>query len=405
MTNELMSDYTTADNALIQKITPVRNINISGLKIQGTLANNSHRGIVITNGINCTIDKIQSYDMDIIHVQLFDCTFCRVINSLFQESNASATGYGTSFADATQDCSAENNIFTDVRHSLSTNNSIGGITRRILFSNNIVTDSALALGLTGGDAIDTHAGAEDILIIGNVVNASSGSGINAECRSATITNNIISFSQGNGITHQNYTDQTGWSNISGNTIRNTLGNYSIAVVPNSASFSSCLITGNITDLHEGSGIRAIPGDFQFVNLVVTGNSVRMTGNSTSSGIDIEAVLAGTVSGNTVLAAAVGITIEDGQSVAITGNSVRLASDTGSTTGYGVRLAGSCYGCVISGNSLYNDSNLTNARAVDFQNSVTYSAAFSNVGSKFTASTKFDLGSGTGNSAANNLEGV
>lgn len=407
VTNELMSTYTTAASATIAKITPVRNINIRGLKLQGPTGNDNHKGIVITYGINCTIDGIQSYDMDAIHVQFLDSTFCRVLNSYFQESNAATTGYGTSFADATQDCSAENNVYTDLRHSLSTNNSAaGGVTRRILFANNIVTDSALATGGTGGDAIDAHAGSEDISIIGNICNASSGSGINVEGRSTTISDNTISFTQGNGITHQNYTDLTGWTNISNNTIRNVLGNYCIAAVPNTASFGTCTINGNNIDVSEKTGIRARPsGAFQFVNVNISGNSVRMTGTSTGAGIDVEDTLAGSISANSVQAPAVGIQVIDGQSVAITGNSVRLTTDSGAATGYAVRLSGTSYGCVVSGNALYDDSNLTASNATSFASTVTYSGVFGNVGSKFTAADKFELGSSPTNSEANNIEGL
>jgi len=407
--NDLMSTYTTAASATIAKITPVRNINIQGLKLQGPTGNDNHKGIVITYGINCTIDGIQSYDMDAIHVQFFDSTFCRVLNSYFQESNAATTGYGTSFADATQDCSAENNVYTDVRHSLSTNNSAaGGVTRRILFANNIVTDSALATSGSGGDAIDAHAGSEDISIIGNICNASSGSGINVEGRSTTISGNVISFTQGNGITHQNYTDLTGWTNISNNTLRNVLGSYCIAAVPNTASFGTCTINGNNIDVSEKTGVRARPtGAFQFVNINISGNSIRMTGASTGAGIDVESALAGSISANSVQAPAVGIRVENGQNVAITGNSVRLTTDSGAVIGYGVRLSGTSYGCVISGNALYDDSTLTGSNATSFENTVTYSGVFGNVGSKFTAATKFNIGTGTGtgNAAANNIEGV
>jgi len=345
--------------------------------------------------------------MDAIHVQLFDSTFCRILNSYFQESNAATTGYGTSFADASQDCSAENNVYTDVRHSLSTNNSAaGGITRRILFANNIVTDSAPATSGSGGDAIDTHAGAEDISIIGNIVNSSSGSGINAECRSATISNNSISFTQGNGITHQNYTDLTGWTNISNNTIRNVLGNYCIAVVPNTDSFGTCVINGNDVDVSEKTAIRARPtGAFQFVNITVSGNSVRMTGTGTAAAIDVESVLAGSISANSVQAPAVGIQVSGGQSVAITGNSVRLTTTSGAATGYAVRLADTSYGCVVNGNALYDDSTLTSSNAVSFQSTVTYSGVFGNTGSKFTSGTVFNISTGTGNAAANNITGL
>lgn len=407
LTNDLASNYNTAASAKIEKLNPVRNIVVNGLKFVGPSGDDIIKALVFKNGINCIVNGISSFDIDNVHVQLFDCTFSGVFNSFFQESNAASTAYGTSFADATQDCIAMGNTYTDVRHSLSTNNTSGGygITRRILFSGNVVTDSALATGGSGGDAIDTHAGAEDIFIICNVVNSSSLSGINVECRSAIIQGNSVSYCQGNGITHQNYTDLAGTSIIANNNVKQVFGNYGIVVVPNSADFTSSVIDGNIVDVTEISGIRARPGSGGFQNIAVTGNSVKSIGDGVNAGIDVKFATTGTISGNAVRAPSIGIQGIDLTNIAITGNSVRLLSNSGTANGYGVRLTDASYGCVVTGNTLYDASNLTASNAVLFENTVTYSGIFANVGSQFTGATKFDVGTGTGNSAANNITGV
>lgn len=411
-TSDLAATYTTADLARIQKIDPVSNITIRGLTLQGPLADDNSKGIIFTYGVNCTVDGIQSYDIDATHVQFFDCTFCRVTDSLFQESNAPTNGYGISFRDATQDCSAENNVFNDVRHSLSTNNTSAasngaGITRRILFQGNIVTDSATNTGdMSGGDAIDTHAGAEDISIIGNTVNSSSAAGINVECRSAIITDNIISNTEGNGITHKNWTDFTGRSNISNNTIYKVGGFFCIGVLTESASFGTCVISGNITDETDSVGIRAIQdAGFQFVSLTISGNSVRMSGTGLSPAIEVDNALSCSITGNTVRAPSVGIRASESNNVAVSGNSVRLAIISGGAVGYGVRLESNCFGCSVTGNTMLDDSDLTSSNAVKFDDTVTFSGIFSNSGAFFTATTKFDIGAGTGNVKANNIEGV
>ena len=107
------------------------------------------------------------------------------------------------------------------------------------------------------------------------------------------------------------------------------------------------------------------------------------------------------------APAVGIIAQDVTNLAITGNSVRLTTTSGAATGYAVRIAGAVasYGCVVSGNTLYDDSTLTASNAVSFNANVTYSGVFGNVGSKFTGATVFSIGAGTGNASDNNIIGL
>ncbi len=400
---DLMSLYTTADLAKIEKITPVRNITIKNGTMQGPAGNDNHIGLSFRGGINIIVENIKSYDMDAIHVQLVDCSNGKVTKSHFQESNSNATGYGVSFADATQDSVATDNSFVDVRHSLSTNNkaSSWGIVRRIAFTSNTVSDSATSIGLAGGDAVDAHAGAEDILIANNVINSSSQSGINIEARSAVIAGNIISNTQGNGITHQNYTALVGYSIVSGNEIRKVFGNYGIAIVPISTAFKNVVVSNNIIS-SDAAPIRLVgSAGKEFNNLVVSGNSV-ISGVSNNA-IQVDFALRGTISGNAAESKAVGIILTDVQNMAVTGNSINLTGASGST-GYGVRVQGTSVGVMASGNAMRHTGALTAAAAMSFINTtVSYSGMNSNTAQGFTAGTKFSVGTGTGNLAANNIE--
>jgi len=403
LVNYLANTYTTAATAKIEKLTPVENVSIHDGTIQGPSGNDLLAAIKVRLGVNVRVERMNFFDLDIVQLQLIDCAHCKVIGNHFEETISSATGYGISFADATQDCSAIGNTFVNVRHSLSTNNSPAtswGITRRILFANNTVTDSAPTTGGTGGDAIDTHAGSEDITIENNTVNSSSGTGINAEGRWVKMRGNQVSNCAGNGLTYQNYTDLTGGCDISGNTVRNVFGSYCIAVVTQGAAIKSAVVADNNTSA-TAVGLK-ITGSatYSFLNLSVTGNTV--SNSSGNTGIDIEDADVVSVTGNSVYTQAIGIQLEDCNDGAVSGNSVELAASSGST-GYGIRVQGTSNAILVSGNALLNSGSLSAAAAVSFINTTTtYSGIYSNVGRAMTAGTVFNVGTGTGNAAANNI---
>ncbi len=401
LTTELNLPYNTAASATLQVVTPMFRLHIKNGSIIGPAGNDNHVGIKLTLGEDCVIENVKSYDMDAIHMQAVDCVNCRVDGCHFQESNTTSTGYGVSFADAARDCLAVNNTFTNVRHSLSTNNSAGsyGIVRRITFANNNITDSATTLGLAGGDAVDTHAACDDILITGNVINSSSGSGINVEGRNAIISNNVITNVMDNGITYQNYTDLDGECTITGNVIRAVFGNYGIAVIPNSTKITNTVVSDNNVK------VAAVPlylvgtTTKTFDNITVAGNSLLNTAGNI--GIRLDYGVNGTITGNSIETGSVGVQLDTCIGIAVTGNSVNLTAS--GTIGYGVRIQGTSTACNVTGNGLYQTGTLSASAAVSFINTtVTYSACYSNVGRGFTAGTVFNVGTGTGNLAANNL---
>jgi hypothetical protein len=408
ITTETQVGYTTADSATVQKITPVKNVVIRNGIIIGPSGNDEILGLRIRAGSACLIENIRSYDIDKVHVQLTDCVFSKVTKCHFEQSNHSAQAYGVSFADACQDCTAVDNSFVDVRHSLSTNNNTTtsyGITRRILFSNNVVSDSAQATGLTGGDAIDTHAGAEDIFIIGNTVNSSSNYGVNFEARTGSVSNNFIKNTASGGIYINPRAASAGTITVNDNTllsIGDETSEYGIFVTAQTADIVNCTISGNrVISFAQPIRVTGQSG-FKTIRTVVSSNAIQKQSSSTIiSGIEVTVANNASVTGNSVSAGAVGIILTDCNSSVICGNSVEITNTSGSS-GYGVRLTGTCSYVSVSGNSVYySASGLTTTIGVVFApTTVTYSGAWNNVTRGFT--TNVNVSTGTGNVSANNI---
>jgi len=403
-TLELQSAYTTAASAAIQKITPVKRITIKNGTILGPVANDELIGIRILYGDTCLIENIKSYDVDQKHVRLDQCVYTKVTNCHFQESNNDSQAYGISFADATQDCSAVNNTFVDVRHSLSTNNSVNtqfGITRRILFMGNNVSDSARATGGSGGDAIDTHAGSDQISIINNIVNSASNHGINVEGRSAVISGNQIFNTEGTGINCRPSADSASAFIVTENYLLN-IESYGIRVSLFVTDMANCVVANNRV-ISKLAPIGLSRDSTQIFNRVsVTGNIAQISSSGTSLyGIEITAARA-SVTGNTVVANNVGIVLEVSSNSIISGNSVELIGDGSlSANGQGIRLAGITEYSNVTANTCLDSSSGITTTGISFAsgNAVTNSAAVANVTQGFNTSV---TAAGTNNVSANNI---
>lgn len=408
LTTELQTGYTTEHAATIQKLIPAKNITIRNGTIIGPTGNDQLVGLDIRIGVTCLLDNVKSYDIDKIHFRLIDCAFSKVINCHLEQSNHVSQAYGVSFVDACQDCSAVNNSFVDVRHSLSTNNNAStswGIVRRILFSTNIVSDSALALGLTGGDAIDTHAGAEEISIIGNIVNSSSGYGINFEARTGLISGNTIKRTSSGGININPRADSASTVTLTNNTllgIGNAAAEYGILVIVQTSDMSNCVISGNrIVSFAQPIRINGV-WPYRVYRPSVTGNCAQLSSSSSvSTGIELMCCDGASISGNAVTSKSVGILLEDCVRAAVSGNTVELIGTSGSS-GYGIRVQGTSTGNSVSGNSLiYSTTGIATTVGVSLQpTTVTYSGIWSNVARNFD--TNVSTSTGVGNVAANNI---
>jgi hypothetical protein len=401
-TLELQSSYLTADSAAIQKITPVKRITIKNGTIQGPTADDELIGIRILYGDACLIENIKSYDVDQKHVRLDQCVYTKIINCHFQESNNDSQAYGISFADATQDCSAVNNTFVNVRHSLSTNNAVKssyGITRRILFMGNNVSDSAKAtnIGQTGGDAIDTHAGSDQISIINNIVNSASNHGINVEGRSAVIIGNQIFNTVSRGINCRPSVDSASAFIVSDNYLLN-IEDDGIRLSLFVTDMANCVVANNRVISKGIPIVLSRDSTYVFNRVSVTGNIAQIsTSGTVLSGISITAARA-SVTGNTVVANNNGVILNECNNSIISGNSVQLIGDGSlGANGYGIRLSTISYSNVTGNTCLDSSTGMTTA-GVSFD-TVTYSAVVANVTQNFDTSVP---SSGTGNVFANNI---
>lgn len=218
--------YTLAKNPRLSKVNFVKNILIEGGTIKGGPIGLSQVGLRVSYAKNVLIRGTKFIGVTNCQVQLSNTLNAHVTNCYFENAIADTTGYGVSFANATQDSSCTYSTFLNVRHSLSTNNTSNlaesGIPRRITFAHNSVRDSSTALqgSQLGGDAIDTHTAAEDIFILHNTVIGSSGQGINFECRSGRIEGNTVRYTASNGINVHNESDYTGHVVVRDNIVSN-----------------------------------------------------------------------------------------------------------------------------------------------------------------------------------------
>lgn len=216
--------YTMAAGAIVSKIDFAENITVmGGGTIKGNrIAADNQMGLYVRLGRHIRVQDVTFQDIDQRHTFFRDCVDVSVDGCTFDWATHTSQAYGTSFADACQDCQVRDSTFINVRHSLSTNNSaLGkGIPRRILFQNNVVQWTSTATGgsMGGGDAIDTHTAAEEIWIEGNTVMGSAGQGINFECTSGRIVGNTVMYTASNGISVHNESDFNGRMRVENNTV-------------------------------------------------------------------------------------------------------------------------------------------------------------------------------------------
>jgi hypothetical protein len=211
----LADSYATADSATISKITHVRNVSLTGSgEIRGAGNNAKQCGIAVYLGYRPHVGNILFRKTDGRAIWYRDVVGGTGHFPRFADYDLVGTsGYGISVDNATQDCVFVGAVGEQVRHLFTTNNSTAtkGIPRRILMANWNITNSAPATegSAGGGDAIDTHAAAEDIHLLNGVIQGATGQGVNFECRSGSIVNVYIYDAADNGAAVHNETGRDG----------------------------------------------------------------------------------------------------------------------------------------------------------------------------------------------------
>lgn len=406
LTKTLEVSYNTADTAMIAKINPCRNINLMNGKFIGAAGNNEMRGVRITRGADCYIQNIKTEGFDVNHIQLTDCVRCIVENHFSNEANHSSMGYGVSFADASCDCIATGCYYTDVRHSFSTNNNVStswGIVRRITFNNCIISDSAPALGGTGGDGVDTHAGAEDIRFNNLTVISSSGIGINIEANRATINGVFVKGTASVGIRFAPYADGRKSSlTVMGaqlSQIGDSVGSdYGILANLTVADCESLIING-CDVVSQNTGIRlASSNGYKFKRASLANNNIKVT--ASGYGVETNNVDNLSLVGGSIDAPNFGVGLNNTNNSTVNGTSISLTGTA--SAGYGIRLLGTSKRNAISGNAIRNVA-LTNASTtgVKIDDTATYNGVFGNVTENMPAGAAV-VGTGAGNLQASNI---
>jgi hypothetical protein len=351
-------------------------------------------------------------EVDLAHIRFRDAVDCHAHHNHFGRTRPTTQGYGVSFVDCAQDCSATHNVFDGCRHSLSTNNTgaYGGVPRRILFESNFVRDSAPALGgsMAGGDAIDTHAAADWIIIRNNICVGATGQGVNIECPNAIVEGNHIEGATSNGINWRNETPRVGSVRIANNSVLRcnaTTSHRGIRAGAGSGQTTntarSVQIVANMVSECVGSAITVEAPAAGWPSAVVSGNEVSLCGGTLGE-IVISNLLSVTFTGNSIfdqVNVAASLRLSDVGGGVVSANSIRNTTP-GGTSANAIWVSGTGAGISITGNFIHLDNVVATRRAVLLADTVTNSSVVANTIRNATAAVT--LGSGAGNISANNV---
>lgn len=221
LSEPLQDAYTTAASAKVARLSLAEKFIVTG---GGTIKSNndinkSHIGIQAFCAISPEVFNLNFKNIDFAGLRFWHCVNPVGDNLTFRDFTTNVTGYGISIGGSTRDARMTNLYGKSVRHLFTTNNSntvsgtvsYVGIPRRIYFDGFIALDSSFASGgsMSGGDAVDTHAAAEDIHIWNGQIFNSSLQGVNFECVSGSIRNIYIDGAISNGVSVVNRTDRNG----------------------------------------------------------------------------------------------------------------------------------------------------------------------------------------------------
>ena len=327
----LRDTYTT--NVRVQAVTMRKNVRVSGGTIRGNRTPNTGKtGLTALYAQNLTIDGTRFEHIDMRHVGINNCVNAWLRNCEFEWNQHSGMGYAVSFANATRDSGCTNSSFLYTRHAFSTNNSSSGddagIVRRITFAFNRVENSARATGGGGGDAIDTHAAAQDIDILYNRVNGASGAGINVGNPSSRVVGNTILDAGTYGIGVDNNTNRDGEHVIIGNIVKGSGQGWSgirqsSGYLQGTGRVRGLVIANNVIS-DSDVGIRAgrnpaAPGAVNDDSFSITGNTIR---DCTRAGISLVRADNVSVNGNAIWRTGQGVILDRCSYVSVGPDSIR-----------------------------------------------------------------------------------
>lgn len=238
--------YRVGDTAGVARLGLVEGVRITGGTIRGAKEPNlSQTGVLVRRARAVTVEGVRFESIDYRHSAYEDVLDWHHDRNDHQWAQDSGMAYAVAATNASQDFKVTRCTFVDVRHAFTTSNlsAVRGITRRGYIGHNVLRRSLPALNASssGGDGFDTHTAADDMTFEHNVIEASSGQGINIECRRSRVRWNTIIAPVGSGISVHNEGDLDGSTEVVGNTvIAGPETTYGIRIMPSTRGAGTTL---------------------------------------------------------------------------------------------------------------------------------------------------------------------
>lgn len=187
--------YTTGNSAKINKISPLLSPAVRNMTIAGVWTSTS-RLVHFNYAIGAEISGVFFRDHGAIAAQLRACINSAVAQCSFDNLRDDIpngfSGYGVALSGPCENIQVHDNSFSRCRHGFTTMGGANGFAHRVLVANNQCVDTSLA-------GIDTHDCADGVLIEGNAVFASRGSGMTIRSTNTVVKGNRVTNSGSHGI--------------------------------------------------------------------------------------------------------------------------------------------------------------------------------------------------------------
>jgi parallel beta-helix repeat protein len=365
-------NYSIADTATLCKLSMISGISVHGISFYGSDDDTDrHQGMYFYMCRDLTITKFRAEKTNSRGLRLVSCIDFYVGQSRFIDILGAGTQYGISVTYSSQDGLIEGCIGRNTRHVVTYGGggTDYGIVRRVTTQHCIAHQCRDA-------GFDSHAGAEDVSFLNNIVHGSPVDGIIMQCSRGKIIGNTVinSYATRYGIFAQMCGSKPMDIQIHDNTVSNVTGvGRGIFVTVSQAGFTDvkAISLKNNTVNGCSTGIEVytteaitIPGVsiggneihectedgivlLKCVEFVINGNNIDFL--TTKKGIETDQCIDGTIVGNSIVGSNTdtssrGIYIKSGADISISANRVK-------TSNKGIFLDDASSNCAVMGNTL------------------------------------------------------
>jgi parallel beta-helix repeat protein len=362
--------YTTANSAVIAKMTMLENIVIRGGQIIGPGTGHEATAVHFYAVLQPKVIDTRFDNWDFKAMDFVDCVGphadrCRVYGG----TSASNGFYGVSMTGATQDGKMTGCYVYSCRHSVTSDygGGITGVARRCIVEGNTCVKQTAS-------GIDNHGNADDWTIVGNtIVDNQNEYGIQIRSPKCVVVGNVIRNSASNGIYLRNETAIATKYSVTGNQVYNA-GQYGIYYSATVADGGGTTVDGVTISGNQISGGQSNDYIYCFTDTGTPLQNIVIANNVLTGTIRLENVSDVVVSGNrlgnlsTNLSAAIHLLGTIGVVRAtITGNSIQYSASGASgirvrTVSSRVLVSGNT--CDLCSNGVILESTVTNCKVVN-----------------------------------------